>query len=403
MLKKYLPTVVVYMTELFFSISTIVGYQYQGSENSPTYMIYTSIVFIIAMLLFIIGLKECNYKFSKNQLYILSVPFIITFLYLIERLFGFANEMGTTRYIYFLLWPFTGILMGIYIGEYIRFKSFVKSLEVIMLIFTISAAIIIYSVLFNGVRASLGGATYQYAGYVIAFAYGINIYFIFRGRNIKRFRFTNIALYKILSRGLLIVQIIGVIATGARGPMILLIIYTFYLLITSIKKYNNLLKLIVFILITLFILALFWKKLMTFPLFANSWNRVFAYLSPEGLNWDGTSGRGKIYKEAITRIKMSPLYGYGIFGMFTVLGYYPHNIMLEILLQGGVIYFTMFAIIFIRLLKELRKKIEKNKEFNITIILLLYPLVILMFSGTYLNNASIWFVFSLIKSYEVKN
>lgn len=58
-----------------------------------------------------------------------------------------------------------------------------------------------------------------------------------------------------------------------------------------------------------------------------------------------------VYRPAIEAIIENP-FGYGLGSSKSVIGYYPHNIFLEILISSGFIGFIVFAIIFILFLKS---------------------------------------------------
>ena len=50
-MKKYIPAIIIFGIDLFFAISTLLGYEYQGKESSSIYIIYNIILFIISIIL----------------------------------------------------------------------------------------------------------------------------------------------------------------------------------------------------------------------------------------------------------------------------------------------------------------------------------------------------------------
>jgi O-antigen ligase len=111
-----------------------------------------------------------------------------------------------------------------------------------------------------------------------------------------------------------------------------------------------------------------------------------------GINWEGTSGRNVVYQTTLQLIEQRPILGYGLFGMWDVYSSYPHNLFLEVLLQGGVFYLLIALIVLFYFAIKLAHLIRKDMRFRILIVLFIYPFVMLMFSGTYLSTPMFWFV-----------
>lgn len=404
-MKKIIPIITIFAIDLFFSISSLIGYTYLGKESSPIYIIYNLIIFILSIIILFSQLIKSEFKCSKNELILLSIPILLTFLYLSGVLFDVNNDLTTNRFIYSILWSLPSIIIGIYLAKLENYEVFDKWLEVVMIIFTLSTIGTSISSLGSGDRVSIGGATYQSASYISAFAFGINLYYIFFGNNHSRFRFTKTKLYKFISYIFLIAQIMGVFTSGGRGGMVLIIVYSIYILISSIRSKNRIKlieKYILIILMSMLLFIILLPKLMSIDSFQSSINRVFSYITDSGIDMSKTSGRDIVYTDAIHLIKMSPILGYGFFGFYKVYGQYPHNLFLEVLLQGGLIY-LFFVILFIFIMiKKLNVMLNIDYRLNIIIIIALYPLTLLMFSGTYTNNSIFWFFISFMIAYKPK-
>lgn len=400
-IQHYIPIMKIFSVELFFSVATIIGYEYTGIDFSKTYVIYNIIFFTLALSIFIYDLDKNNYILYMNQLLLLTIPIIVTFAFLCEYLFGIVGENVISQYIYFILWPTTSILMGIYVSKNNRLRYFVKYLDIICLIFSFATINIIITAFTENTTVSIGGTTYQYAGYVIAIAFGINLYLLNFGYNYERFKFTKTKLYKLISLSFLILQIIGVIVSGARGPMILIIVYTITIFATIFFNPKQLLKFLIIILSIIFILSMFWSHFLQIPIFRRSLDRAFSYITDQGIDLSKTSGRDILYSTAIKYIAQKPLLGYGLFGMWKKMGFYPHNLFLEVLLQGGILYLFVFLILIYLSYNKFRSLVKLNNEIIIIGILSLYPLVQLLFSGSYLTNSMFWFCFSFIWSHPI--
>jgi O-antigen ligase len=119
-----------------------------------------------------------------------------------------------------------------------------------------------------------------------------------------------------------------------------------------------------------------------------------------GINWEKTSGRDQVYSSAISFIKERPILGYGIFSYWRVMPN-PHNLFLEILLSGGIVYFFMFFSLLGRLFIKLSKMIRYDCRNKFWLVIYMYPFIMLMFSGSYLTSSMFWFVGMLVATYRM--
>lgn len=401
-MKNFIPLLTVFIVQLFFAILNILGYTYQGSSTSNIYIFINVIAFILSIVVFWYD-KACDrFKFSVSQIATLGIVFLVLGIYLFEMLLGIINNSATQTFYYYCIWSVPSILMGIYYSKNNRHLYLIKYMEILMLIFTVSSVKSLIYALKLGTRATIGGATYQYAGYIAAFSFGLNLYYIFGGSNYERFEIFKLKFYRLLSYIMLVLQFITVVITGARGPMVLNIVYLIFIIYNNRLDMKSIARFIPIIVLGMVLIVFIWPVLMDIPVFERSWQRTFQFVSIKGINWDGTSGRGDIYLLVLEAIKQSPIYGYGFFGMWRVLNRYPHNLFLEILLQGGIILFIPFTVISFLLFRKLSKLIKLEPSLVIISIIALYPMVLLMFSGTYISQGLFWFILSFAINYTPK-
>ena len=102
-------------------------------------------------------------------------------------------------------------------------------------------------------------------------------------------------------------------------------------------------------------------------------------------------------------IKDKPIIGNGIFSYYDKfpVNNYAHNLILEVLVQGGIIYLIVFAS-FLTFLGGKSNKIRKQNKrlFNIVFILVVYQFGELMVSGTYVKTGLFWLIISYITFYK---
>jgi O-antigen ligase len=103
----------------------------------------------------------------------------------------------------------------------------------------------------------------------------------------------------------------------------------------------------------------------------------------------GSSGRDVFYRMAWNYIEQQPLLGYGPFG-FRDNTIHAHNIFLEVWLQFGVFGLLFFLLAGLALIA---KAVNNKSKYTIWVVsLAAYPVVMTMFSGTYMHSAIYFFL-----------
>jgi O-antigen ligase len=128
--------------------------------------------------------------------------------------------------------------------------------------------------------------------------------------------------------------------------------------------------------------------------------RIFSYITPSGVDLSETSGRGEVYSNAWKLIKEQPALGYGIFKYADISKGYPHNIFMEFLLQGGIVYLIFWIIVLIKFFIKFNRIIEVDNINLLLIPISIYPFTLLLFSGSYLMSALFWFVIAYVSNFK---
>lgn len=396
-MKEFFFTVSLNISLLFFAIYAILGKSFNIETDSLIYII-TSISFAIASILIVVvdQLKSPKpFIINKINLFFYSLPFIFCLFYLIENP---TSENGFRYFSIYLTFTLPSIFIGLNIGVNNLLQNMIKWWEFIMLILSLALLLSIPSIIITKVISIGGGLDYQRISYLAAFAYSINLYFILFGSNHNRLNFCYSKTYKILSILILVLQTAIVFISGGRGGFILLILATFVLF--YIKKRNGFnFKLFIknILLVTSFVFLFFYfmpSELLEVIEKGNK--RLFAYFTPNGIDFSEISGRDVYYSKAFEFVKERPINGYGIFGFVDQTGDYPHNLILEILLQGGILLLIIWIVIFTKFYKKVKFLINADRSNMIIIALFIYPIVELMFSGSYILSPLFWFVISYV-------
>ncbi|WP_187427020.1 O-antigen ligase family protein [Rossellomorea marisflavi] len=190
-----------------------------------------------------------------------------------------------------------------------------------------------------------------------------------------------------------------IIFSGSRGAVFSLIVYIFIL--TMVKLKNNFLKTIYTILIIIgsyLILANLEQIIFRTALFLSSYGVDVQWLERSIRQMNSTevgilSGRTDLYYGAIELIKQAPILGIGVGEYDSVYGIYPHNLILDLLCNFGVIGASVFLFVIIC---GFYKSFNTNENVKF-ISLLLFSLSIpqLMFSNSFWLSNTFWMYFIL--------
>ena len=198
-------------------------------------------------------------------------------------------------------------------------------------------------------------------------------------------------LYKLL----FIITVLVVVLFGSRGALLFIVTYLLYRILFK----SNVSKKIVFFLCVGICLLLLPQIINCLESFDSLSRSVQLILSGSFFSHD--SGRTDIYELVLLHIAEAPLFGHGIGAdRFYLNGFYAHNIILEMMLQYGIIaglslFFILTTFIVVAFLN-----FRLYRDY--TIIFTLSGFLPLMLSGSYLINfnfaATIGYICLLFKS-----
>ena len=373
---------------LFFCMSSLVGSTFEGSESSPIYKLFMAGVggMVIAMTFYDLLQGKIRTTLSFWVLLVLLPIFVIGSYYIETGAYIINKENASLYLLYMLCFSYTACCSGIYVAH-LGIGKFAKYLDVIMLIITMSFFGAIVSSI--GGPASVGGTNYQLMSYMGAFAFNINMCMILWGNRYERFKLFRGEKWNMVAYGLLVVQLLTCLISGGRGGFLVIVTGSVYMLYRS-KKLGRALTLGVFALIVSMAAGKFSDSDLAMRL-QQSTMRTFNYMGGDSEQMKKVSGRSTVYEEAIEHIKEDNYMGRGLFRCINE--GYPHNFILEVMVQGGIIYLVFWLVMLIILIMK-GNQLVVNQEAYILIPFTIYPFIQLLFSGTYITTPQFWFVIS---------
>lgn len=380
--------------ELFTSICFIIGYEQR--ESDPIYFYYMIGLFLITMVFVITDL----FKFGKRVSYLVFIiPLIYTLIFFIDYSLESSHYEWTTKlYEFFILFCLPPIFVAGLMNAGKDICYLYKYIDSLMYIIAIGMALSIPKMI------SLGELLHGYndVAYLSAVSFGF-LYYGLVSKNADRIKLFNTGIFRIISIVMCGLLIISSLSSGGRGGTVLLL-FLFVIISFKYLGHGKLLRLLLFfplLLIAFFLVSSVFTDSIFSGILDNGMNRAFSYIGPNGIDMTQTSNRDISYSEAMERIRQNPVVGYGIFHTIGAFGY-PHNIFLEILEGGGIIYLIIWLIIFIVCIRKAVKLIKKNDKYFFLIPLFSYPLVNLLFSSSYMMMGLFWFTIVYLLTLKLK-
>ena len=356
-MKHFIFTWCLFTGLLFFCVMAILGINYEGSEGSSLYSNYCIVTFFLVLFTFV---KNFSFRrMNKRNLYV----FFVAFIYLLSAII--SGLWLDKAFLTFSAFCLPAICIGIYYGDKGNFGDMVKWLDVILWIVTLS----LFTLTSHFITSlNVGDSLYsQTLSYYAALSFLLDLYLLTYGKDYERFKIFETEFFKIISYVFLLIYPLMVLFSGGRGAFVTLFVGFVVYIVTSIKKRGRRIFFVGFILLLFglwFSSAL--QKSVSFGYeddFQRNTNRVFAYLSSDGIDMTETSGRDVVYDKTWELIYNNPI-GYGLFSYKNIFQQvvhqpYPHNLFLEWLIQGGVLLFFLWSFFLVSMLMichRLRKK-----------------------------------------------
>ncbi len=365
-IKSFFPILVLFGSSSFTLLYSILGIVYTVGNNAYLYYnLGIAIISYCAFFYMIIKHKTISMSAFYSLLIVLIIPIsYITSPFLISGTSGLSKDF----FKYFLLWSLPAFLIGMTVAHNRTWNTIVPNFDILMLL--ISFFITLNSLFFlrQGWRSYsvTGTITYQTVSYLSAFAFALNVYLLIDGKQVNRYRFARSKNYRVICYILLGLQLLSLFIAGGRGSIVLFVVYILFFIFNKSKTKGSRWRIFLVLILTAIVLALLFTSQNT--VIMKGINRALGFLDEQGINWKNTSGRGELYLRAIELIQERPWLGYGIFGYLERIDN-PHNIVLELLLAGGIVLLAVSIILCILALRKHIRMIKIDPSFKLLAIL----------------------------------
>lgn len=346
------------------------------------------IVFFSVMSLLIVLINNpITTFFNKKFFVIVGVVLLFLFSYLLARI------ESTTFSLYFLSFLIFGVTGILYSSTQFDYKMFYKS-------------ILIISILSLPGIYRISNTDYSQMGDISGFLMGISqgalrlllgvflILFLLKKRIIK-----------IGALMVIFVYLAFFFSFGTRSSIMgLVLFFVFYYMI---KK--NILTSRAFILLSLFSLVLSFFMIdivMVIHDFLQqigiSIKAIDKIVRMSEMNQEISNGRTGLWVQAFKDILASPLFGNGVSAYEKINGIYPHNFLIQIFHEGGLLYLIPILIVIVKFFKLILSNTQ-SKEIKIFLIYLFFSgMIELLFSNVYWRNVYFWFFIGYVLNLPLK-
>lgn len=379
----------IYAYYAFFSFFSIIGIKYL-----PGLLEYYSIaIFGISVILAVFFYIKKRY-ISKTELLIFIYILFVLLEYLIcDSVYGYNNTANDTLED-FCVRVVPALLMGMIAANMGLHDEIKKGSWITMIYFTLCSSKIVIASILNGYVSSVWSniffLDYQSASYIGAYIFGVALYHLFIDKEEKSF-FKRLLLYYILTMNAVLS-----IYSGGRGGVVVIVVMVIALFAYFAFIEKRAQKIFVLLIVLLIALLLFGNFLEKYGFIMSGFTRAFEFINKSGINWEGTSGRQSIYANCIELIKERPFFGYGIMGAPRNGIERTHNIVLEWLIDGGVIYFGIWVVVISKSVVFACKKSVYCKSYAFLLIVFIGEFMMLNFSLVYMRASAIWFVLACL-------
>lgn len=191
------------------------------------------------------------------------------------------------------------------------------------------------------------------------------------------------------------------ILLGNRGVVLIQIIIVL-LLMKYYTKYYNKVYMLFFLIITGVLLYVFFADINLLFLNISKLIGLPSYIFERAINNElfADSGRNYIWNQIWSMIIENPLFGYGVGFDRSIINTYSHNLILEIMLDFGIIYGCMFIIALVWMIYDLLIKKQPHQWRNLFLVYFIPSLLMLMFSNSIYHSRDFWISIAIFCAFK---
>lgn len=388
MLKKVFPLLfwtTIFASPIFGSILVVLDMPVQSG-------MLQEMIIPLAVLSYLLLLANYKYfAYDRSVKKVFAVELLIIVMYLGTSLF-YSNPPENAKEYWGTLYYFGSLcvassIQGCYLAQYNSFEK----IEKLIPFFTIPISLIIgtfglssyYKYL--GVQGVTSALDYQNISYFMSDCYLCSLYYLFFSSisSTRFYKWTRLPVFI----SMLFSAAICIVAGGRGGFVVLFVISLFVIYILHKTGRMNMWKIIITLGLALFIFSIIASELGVWE--SSGFQRISETLTQD-------DNRVDLYKKAWKSVQESILFGHGLGSIWWEVGFYCHNMFLDLLVDLGSIGAFIVLLCMFKIFYKSLQLSKRNYVYVLIMFLMLKALINTSFSGYWLNTQLFWLVLGFV-------
>lgn len=193
--------------------------------------------------------------------------------------------------------------------------------------------------------------------------------------------------------------IIVLVLIGSRGPLLCLGAFLFISILFNIQKVSIVKRMIIIVCLFILMICIFSQEIIqsisNFLLKLGIYSRTFSLFINKNIT--SLTGREFVYQKSLEMIYNNPIFGYGVAAEAKYFEGFPHNIILELCINFGVIV-GLFIIVYIGYSFIKSVFITCSYKRYLSIIFFSCGFISLLVSSSYLEKQEFWIFLAIAMS-----
>jgi hypothetical protein len=375
-----------------YSFGLIISYIFSIDESITLRATAVLVLIFAIIILLIFPRRKLTKKLTRKQRMTLYGSFYFYIIGLLSM--GFVilinnglNDMMRTYILTYGTRVLSGILLAIIVAsERVKLQDMVKWIEPFCIFYTIT---LFYIIMQTRNSSSLSfGINRQTLAYGGAYSLCLFLYINTNFNHIKKMKIFSSRIWIIFNWIFIGFNLFTIFAGGGRGAVVLAFCVFFYYVLLEFSTLRP--KQIFRALLLLFATSIGVYYLSRLEMIGIGFNAVRRLFADDFLSDMSFKERFDLYINAIEIAKKRLFIGFGIGSTAYDIGFYSHNIFLDLLVDFGLVGVLIAVIL---LVQHVNIVLKRGKEVDIQIVWIIFlcSFIMLLFSGTLWAETGLWF------------
>lgn len=329
-----------------------------------------------------------KYHHSKKIWCTYLILFLIPFLYYLTSVqYAKYTNIPNNYYSYLLRYcsmSFSACIIGINLSNHPYRQKIESYLPLFITIFGLTSGSVAIESAISGKFINFdSGINYQNISYALAELYAYCLFYLFFSSKSKENK-----VMRIIIIFMIFYSSVLCLVSGGRGAAVYMVFISAYIIYWLLRQ--NIIRRKTFVFVATLYTCIFIGILYHFNVFESvGFERITDHISD-------SSSRDGIFEKSIATIMDSPIIGHGLGSVWMTVGIYSHNMIMDFLVETGLIGCILLSCIIIIIIYKLSKRIPTNYFHLFILLVFLKTLIMDMFSSYWISSYQLWFAFGYV-------